>query len=902
MKTCKFLVLVAALMVLGLRESLPETTARTDQKVAPAGRTDLHGDPLPQGTLARLGSVRFRHGSNVFFIAFLPDGKLLTAGQEGTARLWEVATGREIRHFDLPRPTENVVIRMPYLVPLAVSADGKTLAASDGWEVVRLWDVATGKERDLIKKPKHGVRALALTADGKTVAATSADGTTTLWNTANGEEIRQFHSYGQPPEPDEALDGRRPAGGFGGIGFSPDGKRLVTLTDEPDARSANCHVLRLWDPATGNELAVIRWPNGHAGDYSFAFSPDSTRLAWAGLDGNLHLEDVNTGKPIRYLKGNPYSQFAFAPDGKTLLGAAPRAIHRWEADTGKELASIPKPDSRPNYTSASSSAFAVSPDGKLFAWSEGYVVRLMDQAGKELPSGGGHDAAVRLVRFSADGKTLTSQGDDMSLRTWEAATGKQTTVQTGLNVRFLSPDGKLLASLSSRNGPVIVAEVATGKTIQKLVISDRAAGGAAGPPAAFSSVTSAQLAFTPDSAGLAVCDSSTRGSTVRIFDIATGNELRSFGQQSPPAGRLPPGKGGPGGGPGGFASRSAQTPAPVFSPSGKLLVLSLTNKATVYEIATGRQLCQLTAEKSQRLAEVAISPDDRTVVLDGGDGLLTLFEVATGKERARLGNQVAVPPPPFPLRSSTAVRASRLDFSPNGKLLLRADGASVRLWDVAAGQEVGELEGHSNDILTLTFSPNGQTLATGSLDATVLIWDAALLGAKLKPPAELPAEAVPERWAALAGDDGTKAFAAINDLAGAPKQALPFLKERLKPVSLDAKQIEKLIADLNSDNFATREQATEELKKLGSLVESVLRKALEGDLPPEARRRVNALLEEMPTEKVLSAEDLRGVRGVEVLERLGTVEAKELLKTLAGGLPTAPTTVAAKAALERARR
>jgi hypothetical protein len=224
------------------------------------------------------------------------------------------------------------------------------------------------------------------------------------------------------------------------------------------------------------------------------------------------------------------------------------------------------------------------------------------------------------------------------------------------------------------------------------------------------------------------------------------------------------------------------------------------------------------------------------------------------------------------------------------------------VWDVVTGEELGQFEGHQNAVLTIAFAPDGKSFATGSQDGNVLVWDRAALRPGPKPAADLPDKEVQARWDALAGD-AAKAFVTINALAAAPQQALPLLKDRLKPVpGPDPARVQQWIADLDNANFARREQATEQLRKLGARVTPALQKALDENPPKEARRRLEILLEQTAAGEELGAEELRSVRAVEVLERLGTAAAKDVLQALADGAPGAPTTTAAQAALERLGR
>jgi hypothetical protein len=222
----------------------------------------------------------------------------------------------------------------------------------------------------------------------------------------------------------------------------------------------------------------------------------------------------------------------------------------------------------------------------------------------------------------------------------------------------------------------------------------------------------------------------------------------------------------------------------------------------------------------------------------------------------------------------------------------------VRLWDLATGKEFHKLAGHRGTVASLAFSPDGTRLASGSLDTTILIWDAAvLLRDKPKPERSPTAAELTERWTDLAGRDAARAYRAIQSLAIVPRSSLSFLKDHLRPAPVD-RHIAHLVADLDSDDFKVRERATRELAKEGEAARMALCDVLDARPSPEARRRAEELLVKMG-ETSLPAVILREVRAVEALEQIGNAEATDLLWRLAKGAPEARLTREAKAALDR---
>jgi hypothetical protein len=153
-------------------------------------------------------------------------------------------------------------------------------------------------------------------------------------------------------------------------------------------------------------------------------------------------------------------------------------------------------------------------------------------------------------------------------------------------------------------------------------------------------------------------------------------------------------------------------------------------------------------------------------------------------------------------------------------------------------------------------------------------------------------------WANLAGEDAQSAHRAVYTLAHHGAAALTFIRERLKPIPKDyADRLRQRIADLDSDDFRTRELAMRELTRLGPDAVLPLHAALDAKPSVEAKKRIEALLKDLHPWYIKDPETLRTVRAIWVLQRMATPEARALLESLAAGAPEARITQEAQAAL-----
>ena len=594
----------------------------------------LEGDSalIESANLSFPRQIFLGHTDQVWSAVFSPDGKsVATGGLDGTIRLWDAQTGKQLQVF---QHSSVGVVQVDF------SPDNKHILASDLSGKLVLWNIKTGLGSSL---PFSGVWSIAFSPNGEEILTGAFDGSVHLMDIQTKKILKTFKGH---------------TGTVTSVAFAPDGKTMLTGSQDRTAR--------LWDIQTGQTIHII---SGHADEiYGVAFSPDGRQVLTGSKDQTARLWDVQTGKEVRVFNISSWVYgVAFSPDGKYIATAGEdKSARIWESKTSKLVRSFT------GFREMVSNV-AFSPDGKyLLVSSWDKTAQLLDVNGQtEFPQFTGHAQTVNGVAFSPDEKYLFSGSDDGTAKMWDISTGDELHIFEGhanaINILAVSPNGKYLLT-GSADDTAWLWNIQTGEQLESFQSRMDVMG----------------TAFSPDGQILLVGD---RNNLARLWDVKTGKLLQFFlghsdgvfGVAFSPDGKLvltgswdktarlwdaQTGKQLQK-----FIGHTDKVNTVAFSPDGKYVATAGFDKtARLWDTQTSKEVREFTGHMAV-IWSVAFSPDGKYLLTGSADNTARLWNVQTGEEVRR-----------FIGHTSSVWWAA---FSPDGQLIATASGdRTIRLWDV----------------------------------------------------------------------------------------------------------------------------------------------------------------------------------------------------------------------------
>jgi WD40 repeat protein/uncharacterized caspase-like protein len=660
-------------------------------------------------------------GYNNFFgatrLVFSPDGRLLATGtfRSGAIKLWETATGRELRNISTGGQTG-----MSLSPAFNFSPDSRLLAVAASNNSVRVYDVVTGREVQTLTGGQASVMAsfgatfIAFSADGKKLVTVSD--AIKVWDVVSWRELKTLDT--------SSLTASGLTGGQGGMALSPDGNQLAR------AESGGKNEIQFLDLTTGREARSVSLPHDQIDSLELCFAGDGHLIAAGIVEKKFKVWDVTTKATERDLAPTTqnYSLIKFSRDGRLVALSEGYTIKLWDLAAGRQLPTLNIPNIG-LFTQIGGVFIGFSDDSKKAA-TGGFGTQTLlweTETGKQLLPMTGRSNMAYAVAFSADGTQLSAGGRTR----WDLRTGRGLRVTPAPSDKLFGipgPDGKLIAMFAPNNNAITILETTTGRQLQTLTraatsggvervtfspdghllaaryMEDPASqgrktvGGVPYSQVKIWDVTSGrevqtltlanvpnEVSFTSDGRGLITV---TSPGEVVLWDIASGNRLRSFAATTT-------GNPNPMGNPGSF---------PNLRPGS---MPSMPNMADMSAMMTNMLGTMTAGTMGKSVTSVAFSPDGQTLATGGVESKSNFDMAAMMAAASQKGSKNKKPQDPQDFLKDIKVETT----------------GQVLLFDVATGSEVGAIKGHGKGVTNVAFSHDGKLLASSSTDNTIKIWD-----------------------------------------------------------------------------------------------------------------------------------------------------------------------------------
>jgi WD40 repeat protein len=565
------------------------------------------------------------HTGIIWDIALSPDGKFVVSGGADTmVRIWNMATG-EIRHSI--KATEEGSVRA-----VAVSPDNKyILSSSQNVFSVQLWDVATGElvreliaddaETDTIEGHSRSVRDIAFNRDNRTVVTGGEDGRALIWNWTNGLLLRKL----------------LPGGQIYAVLFDHDSNRVFT--------AGNDRVIRYWNVVSAQQFPGIF--EGHSASiFGIALSPDGDQIISASQDLSLRLWDVNTRKQLRRFIGHGNYAFkaAFLPDGNQFISASwDTTLRLWDIETREYFDDFPGHEGtiyELTFDKAGERLLSASGDHTARLWDTPTheTIQIFGTPLNDDPAVG-HTDLVTNAAFSPDETQIVTTGYDNTVRLWDTASGAL--------LHTFPADDKETDALEGHN---MSAWSVTFLNDGKHVLS-----GGFDKHILLWNLETHELEHVFD------------GHTDGVLALATLSDGKRF------------------------------------------ISVSWDRTAILWDLETHKEIRRFSGHTNW-IWGIALAPDEQSFLTVSADQTMILWDINTGKPIRRfLGHDDSV---------------LSVAFSPDGKLAVSSGRDNrVLLWDVASGKPMRRFLGHTNWVRAIDFSRDGEYLVTGGNDRSILRWE-----------------------------------------------------------------------------------------------------------------------------------------------------------------------------------
>ncbi|MDF1590782.1 MAG: caspase family protein [Desulfobacterales bacterium] len=624
--------------------------------------------------------VQLGHQKSVATVAFSPDGMYAVTGSEDfTAKLWIVASGREMTTFSGHAATISAV---------AVSSGGLRVAAGDEKGNIKVWDAITGREiRSLTIRAKNPkVSFLAFSPDAATVSSVAWDGVLTVWDIASGRTLKtveRIRAYGfitpgenflaaeidyQKYALVESYSGRtvdtfsQDKSFFPSTSFSRDGRYGLFRWDD---YSANRTYFETYDISEKRRLAS--WHAAREMDFNyFTLSPDG-RLAVAAGHKGMKMWEALSGREIKTLTTSFTRMATFSADGQFFISAGLYIPTLWETETGRVVRSFGRSPLSNVYSAAASpdsrQAVAVSTDAPPLLWdmAMGSPVKIFkDYSNASDYSGDGRhillvskqktielwdmaaDQKVKVLQgkrvvFSRDGRLMAEQVADRQVSIWELASAKEV-------LNYTEPAGAIQRIAFSENNRYLLiglekaAKRIDFETVEQKVLS-------------WQEPYYGSLKISPDGRYIAVIGMYAdlkNPNTLHLYDVEASRTISSFKDATPAA-------------------------SMDFSPDGRRLLFSRQHDLVLCDTALGTVLRTFTGHRDT-VWHLGFTAGGDRILSAGCDRNIILWDTASARVLMTFAGH------------NSSVR--RAVISADGKQVISAaDDHTIRLWDVDTGKE-----------------------------------------------------------------------------------------------------------------------------------------------------------------------------------------------------------------------